>query len=157
MKDTLKSMTDFVLGLAGDRSFAAKDYAFANPIINYAQFLKQPLKLEMFVPCDEDGNVLEEPSVENSKYLDDNYAWNDYVNHHKLDIDKLNYQKAKEKVLFKVEFKKDASYFFKSLEGYQVVEYNPNRNKFYFGLETIEDLTCHNLELTESAIKQIYK
>jgi hypothetical protein len=26
-------------------------------IVDYAKFLKQPLKLEMFVPCDEDGNV----------------------------------------------------------------------------------------------------
>ena len=32
--------------------------------INYANFLKQLLKLEMFVPCDEDGNVLEKPSAE---------------------------------------------------------------------------------------------
>ena len=31
-------------------------------IYNYANYLKQPLTLGMFVPCDEDGNVLEEPN-----------------------------------------------------------------------------------------------
>lgn len=29
-------------------------------IYNYCTFLEQPLKLEMFVPCDENGNVLEQ-------------------------------------------------------------------------------------------------
>jgi len=32
-----------------------------NDIYAYAVFLKQPINLSMFVPCDEDGNVLEEP------------------------------------------------------------------------------------------------
>lgn len=27
---------------------------------NYAEFLKQPLKLEMFIPCNDEGNVLKE-------------------------------------------------------------------------------------------------
>ena len=34
---------------------------FYNKCINYANFLKQPLTLGMFIPCDLDGNVLEEP------------------------------------------------------------------------------------------------
>ncbi len=29
----------------------------------YAQFLKQPLKLEMFVPCDEEGNIIDEKEI----------------------------------------------------------------------------------------------
>ena len=32
-------------------------------INNYAKFLNQPLKLEMFVPCDDKGNVLDEPLI----------------------------------------------------------------------------------------------
>lgn len=32
-------------------------------IIYYANFLKQPLELWMFVPCDENGNVLEEKMI----------------------------------------------------------------------------------------------
>lgn len=31
-------------------------------IISYANFLSQPLTLSMFAPCDEEGNVLEEPN-----------------------------------------------------------------------------------------------
>lgn len=43
----------------------------------YDKFIEQPLKLEMFVPCDEDGNVLNQKLCDFSKY-----------------------QQAKEKVLF---------------------------------------------------------
>lgn len=32
-------------------------------IKKYANFLKQPLKLEMFVPCDDNGNILKLPDV----------------------------------------------------------------------------------------------
>ena len=62
-------------------------------------FLKQPLKLEMFVPCDEDGNVLEEPinyktwaelHFNNGKKEKGTYG---FLEHEK-------YQQAKEKVLF---------------------------------------------------------
>jgi hypothetical protein len=49
---------------------------FENNCYNYANLLKQPLTLSMFVPCDDDGNVLE------------------YEN------DQQKYQKAKEKVIF---------------------------------------------------------
>lgn len=58
----LISMTDFVLeqekrlGLWGD---TYKD--FTEKTSKYAQFLKQPLTLGMFVPCGEDGKVLEHP------------------------------------------------------------------------------------------------
>ena len=56
-------------------------------IKKYAKFLKQEIKLEMFVPCDEDGNVLGEP------YNDGNGD-----NYFGVLLDE--YQKAKEKVLF---------------------------------------------------------
>ena len=52
----LISMTDFVL-------YCSKNVGHPrtiNSIISYAEFLKQPLKLEMFVACDENGNILEE-------------------------------------------------------------------------------------------------
>jgi hypothetical protein len=54
----LISMTDFVLEQVNPKN---TDSQFCEKIIYYANFLKQPLKLEMFVPCDEDSNVLEEP------------------------------------------------------------------------------------------------
>ena len=51
----LISMTDFVISL-WDKDITTED--FAQTTIKYATFLKQPLKLEMFIPCDEDGNIL---------------------------------------------------------------------------------------------------
>jgi len=52
--ENLISMTDFVLS----KKYTATGHE------NYANFLKQPLELWMFIPCDEDGNVLEEPDIE---------------------------------------------------------------------------------------------
>jgi hypothetical protein len=61
MKAKLISMTDFVLEQNKKLKNAPDAYDQYCKIVNYANFLKQPLKLEMFVPCDEDGNFLEEP------------------------------------------------------------------------------------------------
>src|SRR5665648_159369 len=56
----LISMTDFVLE---QYLTIASDNIYLSMINcnNYAKFLKQSLELWMFIPCDEDGNVLEEP------------------------------------------------------------------------------------------------
>ncbi len=55
-------MTDFVLEKS--KNAPIDDYnevneKFVNSVISYANFLKQPLTLGMFVPCDDDGVVLE--------------------------------------------------------------------------------------------------
>jgi hypothetical protein len=55
----LISMTDFVLEQKSNLDFNPSNKW--KDCLNYANFLNQPLKLEMIVPCDEDGNVLEEP------------------------------------------------------------------------------------------------
>lgn len=54
-------------------------------VSKYAKFLKQPLTLEKFVPCDDEGNVLEEPDIQIGG------------------VEKYSgkYQQAKERVLFK--------------------------------------------------------
>lgn len=44
------------------------DYAYTN-IIEYAEFLKQPLCLGMFVPLAEDGNLLLEPKWDNKDII----------------------------------------------------------------------------------------
>lgn len=60
-------MTDFVLEQEFTIEVQSLNNQWAsrvsryNKIMSYAKFLKQPLELWMFVPCDEDGNVLEEP------------------------------------------------------------------------------------------------
>lgn len=54
----LISMTDFVL----DTFEEEIDCAISEQrMFNYATFLKQPLTIGMFIPCDDDGNVLQEP------------------------------------------------------------------------------------------------
>ncbi len=59
MEKKLISMTDFVL-----EHPATTDYEWQlQNHFKYANFLKQPLKKGMFVPCDKYGNVLELPKV----------------------------------------------------------------------------------------------
>ena len=70
----------------------------------YGNFITQPLTKGMFVPCDEDGNVLEVPN----KIIEDFYG---FVEHHDGTSEKVlnekslkeyeeQYQQAKERVLF---------------------------------------------------------
>lgn len=75
----LISMTDFVLKQADNCMFYDK-------VRNYAKFLKQPLELGMFIPCDENNTLLEEP--ENPKQSPESFKKYD------------EYVKAKERVLF---------------------------------------------------------
>jgi len=61
----------------------------------YRNFLKQPLELWMFVPCDENGNVLEEPKRDKDTYTQDLGVLQDYDV-----IEVEEYNEAKDKVLF---------------------------------------------------------
>ena len=136
----LISMTDFVLHQYSNNYHANTP----TRILNYARFLKQPLKLEMFVPCDEDGNVLNEPK-----------DWKTYESGGSafMNIDEIlpcqDYKKAKEKVLF---------------EGFEAKNYlnlvglkHKTWDSWYMGCyKTVEDLSgCKNIFITESALKQI--
>lgn len=142
--EKLISMVDYVLHESfgyGNEFTTAQD--FIDKVTNYANFLKQPLTLGQFVPCDEDGNVLEEPN-------------NDFRGHEnyskRLDI----YNEAKSRVLF---------------EGFEAHESNSKTRSikmmdadFYIfwnfsdgfgwqkskGINTIQDLVPYNLTLTPS-------
>jgi len=133
MENRLISMTDFVLDQKSKFNTET-----LQKIFNYASFLKQPLKLEMFVPCDDEGNILEEETIyskEESCVFDSDA------------FDK--YQKAKEKVLFEGDFTLKE-------HGENKVVYL-NENSFYTSWnksKTIENLLYLNLTLTQNAIKQ---
>lgn len=130
----LISLTDFVINeWSIDLTIESR-----KRIYNYAKFLKQPLTLGMFVPCDEDGNILEEPNKQ------------DYIFEHHPELtgnpkeyDEEKYQNdclewilAKEKVLL-------------------VFDFN-NPHHLMESYNTIEDLAnFYSPLLTESAIKQI--
>lgn len=103
MKQELIPMVDYVLAHPVQSSTE-----FHYDIVEYAKFLKQPLKLEMFVPCDEDGRPLEEPE-DYDKFLEieecklDNprkIGWS--LEECNLGIPKqcIEYQKAKQRVIF---------------------------------------------------------
>ena len=130
----LISMTDFVLEQNKLLKNAPDAYDQYCKMVNYANFLKQPLKLEMFVPVDEDGNVLEEPD-----YLDERF-----------ELKRMIYEEAKEKVLFEdFEIKTNR-------EGEKVIvgDYTCLKIKD-LGNFTIEDLVKYvHIKLTESAIKK---
>ena len=152
----LISMTDFVLEqsekIKKEKYGIESYYNTMQVSINYANFLKQPLNLGMFVPCDEDGNVLEKPSAESYIILETCEYSKEWI----------DYKKAKEKVLF---------------EGFELVRFiekeNPcyvvsngeNEVTFHIGLynfskgvrfaNTVEDLIPIQPILTKSVIKQI--
>jgi hypothetical protein len=153
----LISMTDFVLDrikkpLGGQQVASVRHHELEKyrQIIRYADFLKQPLKLEMFVPCDDEGSYLPElPTLSESKIESDSPTRDYYI----IYKDKIElYYKAKEKVLFEG---------FEMKDEVQCVNYDAQcivyTYMFKYEKFTIEDLlNLHNgnLKLSESAIKQ---
>ena len=134
--EKLISMTDFVL----------KDRGHINHIdsfllcCNYARFLKRPLTLGMFVPCDEEGNILKKPKLPNEPWecisipLSDRYK---------------KYEEARIRVLFKVKF----SHSFEHGGNTFVVLAHDQDIMLTDCL--VENLVSLELTLTESAQKQL--
>jgi hypothetical protein len=121
----LISMTDFVLKNTYTNEIVKDFKGVLIKHCNYAEFLKQPLELWMFVPCDEDGNVISEKYSAKENTENKSFA--------KLSNE---YKEAKERCLF---------------EGVDL----EIANLFCFAYETIEELIYCELKLTKSAIKQI--
>lgn len=154
-------MVDFVLSQDQEYNKPTPTYAYKvdldnyKKVVNYANFLKQPLKLGMFVPCDKEGNVLEEPNckdyiVENS-LTSIGVTQDLHIKTYNKDIKK--YQQAKDRVLFeglKVELVKSGDqiyYLVKNDLGNIWASWNTSK--------TIEDLIPYDLTLTKTVIEQI--
>lgn len=168
----LISMTDFALQRFEILHNAYKEWksedhhhaelAYIRKVDSYARFLRQPLTLGMFIPVDENGNVLEEPRmIERSIGFDEKDVF--------WDVDEVEiYRKAKEKVMFEgwelnsdekeivcnynsyyLDFSDDDTIIFQEVRGddYDYTEC----------FETIEDLAISqfDFQLTPSALKQI--
>lgn len=87
----LISMTEYVLQKAASGMDSNK---LASMVVSYAAFLKQPLQLWMFIPCDEEGNILKIiPFIEHRQ--GSNFEW---LQHEK-------FREAKDKVIFNGDFK----------------------------------------------------
>ena len=136
----LISMTDFVLE---QKETYTLDYpqimwyqyeiTKLNKIRNYANLLKQPLELWMFVPCDDNGNIKKEPLKRDYNTVNIN---NSYFK---------EYQQAKERCLFEGFVIKDCLLINKK----NIIVIN------YLSDKTIEHIVNNEIELTETAIKQI--
>ena len=137
----LISMTSFVLENAKQPYVEGTKY---KDLVNYAKFLKQPLKLEMFVPCDEEGDILEEPTNYEKRLLNMMTEYNDEV---------YTYYQAKVKVLFEgIEFRTNGGVNFLTIKEDTFAFHDFN---IKFKNLTIEDLIQYNLQHTENAVKQI--
>ena len=137
----LISMTSFVL----QRDIT--DIKQRDSIVKYANFLKQPLKLEMFVPIDQNGNILEEPKmIEKQLGFEEVEIDYDYA---EVEV----YKKAREKVLFEgIEFRKNGGVNFLTIKEDTFAFFDFNVK---FKNLTIEYLIQYDLQLTENAVKQI--
>ena len=115
---------------------------------NYDALLKQPLKLGFFVPCDDSGNVLEEPTNYEKRLSNMMTEYNDEV---------YTYNQAKEKVLF------EGFEYVKFINDGELLPYHRLiKNDEYFNVRfsdrNIEDLLTefeYGIELTPTVIKQI--
>lgn len=149
----LINMTDFVINkrkeLLRHSEYKNDLENYANIIYNYAQFLKQLLNLGMFFPCDEDGDILDEPEDYELRLPNMMTEYNDEV---------YRYKQAKEKVLFEgFEIDKNLHLVYRDeIPIGRFISYK-NESKFIFrdSLKTIEDLVEFGFKLTESALKQI--
>lgn len=136
----LISMTDYILSYEylKNKPIGMQRDDKLTKIERYANFLKTPLELGMFVPCDEDGNVLE--------YIE--WLENEELTKERI-LYENEYNQAKERVIF---------------EGFQICICNGELSvrtkntlpilKSEMENMTIEELTKSGLTLTQNAIKK---
>jgi hypothetical protein len=147
-------MIDFVL--ESQRFKEDSDTAIFK-VTNYANFLKQPLNLGMFIPCDEDGNVLKEPE-ENDTIYDIEVERDIYeCDYNRFDNDVFLYKQAKERVLFEgFEVKSHTMVVtIYDNEKYLNWEVTDKHFMFYSGFDVERLVQDLNLTLTKSAIEAL--
>jgi hypothetical protein len=143
--ENLISTTDFVIQQFEllFRDEISRDI-FIDRVITYSKFLKKPIEKNMFVPCDELNNILEEPTS-----CDKSCSPIDFCEGGKCDIEgcyreRGRYEQAKERVLFN-----GWEFLTNSLSGIETgvrneVVFNDNVIYFYEDVPTIfvsSDLT----------------
>lgn len=93
----LISMVDFVFkkDLEHDNDSEYDSFTFMNDIVNHAKFKKEKPELGMFIFCDLEGNMLEEP-----KRYKDYIEYPDSFDGNKEEFECIEYQEAKDRVIF---------------------------------------------------------
>lgn len=143
----LISMTEFVLQHKENVEFHLNDTVLETGklmqrFFKYADFLRQPLTLGMFVPVDEEGDVLKNP-----------HARDEDAGTEKEEL-QIEFNNALEKVLFEGFELKGTSI----TDGNNDVYFMGNDGKFRkhcLMSDTVEYMVYWKLELTPSALKQI--
>lgn len=151
-------MTDFVIEYYSHEGYA--DLQTLKLMNNYATFLKKPLTLEMFVPVDDNGNILKEPRNYTSwKSLKHNKKESGSGTENTVFEEYAIYRKAERKCLF--------DGFKIAYNGYSVVRivaaynesielsFNKNERSFQ-NFQDIESLTHFNeIYLNGAALRKI--
>lgn len=150
MKTLDKTMVEYIQELSLNISCISK---YTSKTLRYANFLSQPLKLEMFVPC-KDGVPLEEPEAEMccsaSLYVSACGCFGKPINE-----EWWVYQEAKEKVIFEGFIICDDSEY-----SYWITEHSTSTDLIFYKLKdrvdcfndeikTIKDLIPYKLKLTK--------
>lgn len=136
----LISMTDFVLKYDSVK-FQSNPMSYVEPfsnILEYAKFLKQPITLSMFIPCDEEGNILIEPTKDDLSFY----------THRNLSIQE-EFKQAKEKVLFEG-FKARIT-----KSGFKAIKKGLEISVSVDSKITVEDLVFDDIMLSDSSLNQI--
>lgn len=114
--------------------------------LDYAFFVKQKLTLGMFIPCDEEGNKIEQPTTYGER--------GSFVRGKEHERKIKQFKKAQEKVLFKGFQIKEVSNVLISILNKKIIIYFDIQDdtimvkgKSYY--KTISDLTQFNLELVK--------
>lgn len=160
---TLIGMTDYVLKQNVSSNKESYETTF-DRIVEYAKFLKQPIKLGMFIPCDEDDNALIDPEIiakENGVWLfNHTFSHNGYQKN--LGVYRQEFEVAISRILFlgfEIKEYPDAvkgeiTKVIKHKSCYAAHFIN-DEWKLGVGLSMIEDLVPDNLTLTESKAKEL--
>ena len=138
-------MTDFVNNIGNMENYPSHENALSW-IYNYATFLRQPLKLEMFVPCDEDGNIWQYPPTK------EEWEWAQKDSAHGEQSFKQKeyyYEKAKEKILF--ELKMDSDYNFGISDYKFICNYYVNLENWLKGKDVL-----YKIKLSQTALDSIF-
>ena len=140
----LVSMVEYILNLKTslNKEKTLDVWTWKDSVIEYAKFLKQPLRLEMFVPCDDEGKELKGKPLSPAS----DGEWD------RWEKEKDIYKKAVDKVVFKKVDKKSINKhgsFSLEVNGLQVAYYKGSP-QYWVGLDkTIEDLVGLGIELNK--------
>ncbi|QQV01944.1 MULTISPECIES: hypothetical protein [Chryseobacterium] len=152
-------MTDFVIEYYSNEGYA--DLHTLSLMNNYAKFLRMPLRLDMFVPVDEKGNVLKEPkNYQIWKSLPHNQEiTTDENSGNKISDEKRFFQRAEAKILFEgFDFAYNGFSVARLTVSYNSsIELSFNKNEQTFqGFADVESLvSLEDIYLTEVARKLI--